>query len=170
MSARDERRSARGGWRLPIAAALMLAAIGVVALGFVPWMQGSTTALAAVRFEARLAEEQPVPGLIVAQIGNSGRLIYLHPEIVVSNDDISESSIVDEGGGRVSIALRFEPEGAERLRQATQAHIGKPMALLIDGRVVMAPTLRGAISDSAMITGVYTKAEAQRVVEGIGSR
>ena len=111
-----------------------------------------------------------MPGLIVAQIGDSGRLIYLHPEIVVSNDDISESSLVDEGGGRVSIALRFEPAGAERLRQATQAHIGKPMAILIDGRVVMAPTLRGAISDSAMITGVYTKAEAQRVVEGIGRR
>lgn len=168
--ARDVRLSAGGGWRLPIAAALVLAAIGVGAFGVLPWMQGSTTALAAVRFEARLAEEQPVQGLIVAQIGNSGRLIYLHPEIVVNNDDISESSIVDEGGGRVSIALRFEPAGAERMRQATRAHLGRPLALLIDGRVVMAPTLRGEISDSAMITGVYTKAEAQRVVEGIGSR
>ena len=165
---RSAPRSARG-WRLSIAAAVALTAIGVVALGFLPWMQGST-ALAAVRFEVRLAEEQPVPGLIVAQIGNSGRLIYLHPEIVVSNDDIAESSIVDDGVGQVAIAVKFEPAGAERMRQATQTHIGKPMAVLIDGRVVMAPTLRGAISDSAMITGVYTRAEAQRVVEGIGSR
>jgi preprotein translocase subunit SecD len=107
---------------------------------------------------------------VVAQIGNSGRLIYLHPEIVVNNDDIAESSLVDEGGGRVAIAVRFEPAGAERMRQATKGHIGRPLAILIDGRVVMAPTLRGPVSDSAMITGVYTKAEAQRVVEGIGSR
>ena len=170
LPVRGAERSTRGGWRLPIAAALVLAVPGVVVLGLLLWMQGSTAVLAAVRFEVRLAEEQPVPGLVVAQIGNSGRLIYLHPEIVVSNDDIVESSVVDEGGGPVSIAVRFEPAGAERMRQATQGHVGRPLAILIDGRVVMAPTLRAPISDSAMITGVYTKAEAERVVEGIGRR
>jgi hypothetical protein len=169
LSIRGADRSVRGGWRLPIATAFALAAIGVVALGFLPWMQGATSVLAAVRFEVRLAEEQPVPGLVVAQIGNSGQLIYLHPEIVVSNDDIAESSVVDQGGA-VAIAIKFEPGGAERMRQATKGHIGRPMAVLIDGRVVMAPTLRGPISDSAMITGVYTRAEAERVVEGIGRR
>jgi preprotein translocase subunit SecD len=153
---------------VPIAAALALATIGVVALGFLPWMQG-TAVHAAVRFEVRLAEEQPVPGLIVAQIGNSDRLIYLHPEIIVNNDDIAESSVVDQGAA-VAIALKFEPAGAERMRQATQGHVGRPMAILIDGRVVMAPTLRGPVSDSAMITGVYTRAQAERVVEGIGRR
>jgi preprotein translocase subunit SecD len=143
--------------------------MGVVALGTLPWTQGTNTVIAAVRFEVRLAEEQPVPGLIVAQVGSAGRLIYLHPEIVVSNDDIAEASVVDQGGP-VAIAVRLEPAGAERMRQATQDHVDRPMAILIDGRVVMAPTLRAAISDSAMITGVYTKAEAERVVEGIGRR
>jgi hypothetical protein len=169
LSVRGTDRSVRGGWRLPITAALALATIGVVALGFLPWMQGTTAVHAAVRFEVRLAEEQPVPGLIVAQIGNSDRLIYLHPEIVVSNDDIAEAFVVDQGAG-VAIAVKIEPAGAERMRQATQAHIGRPMAILIDGHVVMAPTLRAPISDSAMITGVYTRAQAERVVEGIGRR
>lgn len=105
----------------------------------------------------------------LAQIGNSSRLIYLHPEIVVSNDDIAEASVVDQGAA-VAIAVRFEPGGAERMRQATQGHIGRPMAILIDGRVVMAPTLRAPVSDSAMITGLYTRAEVERVVEGIGRR
>ena len=42
------------------------------------------------------------------------------------------------------------------------------MAILIDGQVVMAPVLRTPISASAVVTGNFTKAEAERIVNGIG--
>ena len=53
---------------------------------------------------------------------------------------------------------------------ATASHIGKPVAILIDGDVVMAPVLTGLISTSAVIDGNYTRAEAERIVDGIGMR
>ena len=56
------------------------------------------------------------------------------------------------------------------MRQATASRVGKPMALLIDGEVVLAPVVRSVVSDSAMITGDYTQAEAERIVNGIGIR
>ena len=43
------------------------------------------------------------------------------------------------------------------MRQATAAHIGRPMAILIDGEVVTTPTVRGAVSDSAWINGDYMR-------------
>ena len=155
--------------RLTLAAAVALAVIGVAALGYQVWVNGATPVLAAVRFEVRLAEKQPTPGLVVAQIADSRELIYLHPEIVVSNDDIAESWVYEDGPG-FGVAVRFLPSGAERMKQATTAHIGRPVAILVDGAVVMAPVIRAPISDSAVINGVYTRAAAERVADGIGRR
>ena len=59
---------------------------------------------------------------------------------------------------------------AERLRQATSAHIGRPVAILLEGRVAMAPTVRSPIAESAVITGAFTEAEARRIAEGISRR
>ena len=43
-------------------------------------------------------------------------------------------------------------------------------AILIDGEVVMAPVIRSAISNSALITGTFTRADAERIADGIGTR
>jgi hypothetical protein len=150
-------------------AATLAASMVIVALGYYVWAYGSTPILAAIRFEVRLAEDQPTPGLVVAQIADTTRLIYLHPEIVVSNDDIARSWVFQDGPG-FSVAVEFLPSGAERMRQATTAHVGRPVAILIDGRVVATPTVRAPIGDSAVINGVYTQAQAERIVNGIDRR
>ena len=53
---------------------------------------------------------------------------------------------------------------------ATQGHLDRPVAILLDGDVVMAPVVKSPISGSAMITGNYTRAEAERIVTGIVGR
>ncbi len=68
------------------------------------------------------------------------------------------------------VSVQLLPDGAQRMRQATAAHVGRPMAILIDGEVVTAPTVRSAVSDSAWINSDYTQAEAQRIADGIGVR
>ena len=123
--------------------------------------------LAAVRLEIRLAEERPAPGLVVAATPGSQRLIYLHQEVVLGNDDIGQSWVVDDGSGKYGVGLEFLPDGAGRLRQATARHIGRPIAVLVDGRVVLAPVVRSAIDQSAIITGDFTRAEAERIAEGV---
>jgi preprotein translocase subunit SecD len=60
--------------------------------------------------------------------------------------------------------------GARKMRDATASHVGRPIAILIDGNVVMAPTLRDPISADALITGDYSRAEAERIVNGISIR
>src|SRR5262245_24120609 len=80
------------GWharRWFVAALAIFVVVG--ALVYQVWNHGSTPVLAAVRFEVRLAEDQPIPGLVVARVANLDRVIYLHPEIVVNNDDVAGS-------------------------------------------------------------------------------
>jgi len=150
--------------RFLLSAAALIAAVLVIGLLV---DSNRATVQAAVRFEVRLAETQPVPGLIVARVVDSGRTIYLHPEMVVTNDDIAQSWVVQDGPDRFGIAVELLEAGAQRMRQASAAHLGRPVAILIDGEVVAAPVVRAVISNSAMISGDFTRAEAERIAEGI---
>jgi len=145
-------------------------AAGLIVVGLLVGSGDRGTLQAAVRFEVRLAEDQPVPGLIVARIANSGRVIYLHPEAVVTNDDIAQSWVLPDGPDHFSVSVEFLQPGAHRMRQATAAHLGRPVAILIDGKVVIAPVVRSAISTSAVITGDYSRADAERIADGLGMR
>jgi hypothetical protein len=153
--------------RIVFGAAGSLAAVTLV--GLLVGFGNRGTLRAAVRFEVRLAETRPAPGLIVARVAESERLIYLHPELIVTNDDIAESWVTQDGPSRFSISVEFQEAGAQRMRQATSAHVGRPVAILIDGTVAIAPVLRSAIGNSATITGDYSQAEAERIAEGIGT-
>ncbi len=145
--------------------------VGIVAVGSQIWPQEGSTLQAQIRFEVRLAEDQRAPGLREARIADSDRVVYLHEETIVTNDDIAQSSVIQgDRPSRFSVAVQFNAAGAQRMREATASHIGRPMALLIDGDVVLAPVVRSVVSDSAMITGDYTQAAAERIVNGIGIR
>lgn len=159
--------------RTPVALLAIVAAVvmAVVAMGSRTGPRGSATVYAAVRFEVRLAEERPADGLREARVSGSDRVVYLHEETVVTNADIEGSSIVPGSDpSRFNIGVRFNATGADKMRQATAGHIGKPVAILLDGAVAMAPVLRSPIADAAMISGDYSRAEAERIVNGIGVR
>jgi hypothetical protein len=158
-------------FRTPVAllATVALIVVGIVTVGFHIWSPGGATLQAAIRFEVRLAEDHPTAGLAEARINGSDRVVYLHQEIVVTNDDIAQSSVVQgDGPSGFGVRVQFNAAGSEKMRQATASHLGRPMAVLIDGNLVMAPVVMAPVSKSAVITGKFTKAEAERIVNGIG--
>jgi preprotein translocase subunit SecD len=143
----------------------------VIAAGFY-WLRSAVdVAAAAVRFEVRLAEESPAPGLREVVIPGTGRSIFLHEEAVVTNSDIIRAWVV-QGDSRstFSVSVEFNAEGTAKMLRATKGHIGRPVAILIDDEVVTVPVVRSPVSTSAIIGGKYTSAEAERIVAGIVGR
>jgi preprotein translocase subunit SecD len=150
---------------------LALILVLISALGSHIWLPLVGDVQGAVRFEVRLAEDKPAPGLRESKVQDSGRTVYLHSEVIVDNGDIATARIIpDSNPSQYAIDLKFIESGADKMRKASGNHIGKPMAILLDGQVVMAPTLRSPIGDSAVVTGHFTRAEAERIVNGIGMR
>jgi hypothetical protein len=126
---------------------------------------------AAVRFEVRLAEDKPAPGLRVAKLPGSEKLVYLHSDVIVTNSDIAAARVIEgDAPAQFAVDVEFNAAGAEKMRAATANHIGKPVAILLDGQVVVAPTLRSPIGASAVITGNFTRAQAEKIVNGIELR
>jgi hypothetical protein len=155
--------------RIVVFAIVTFILIVVSSFGSRVWSPFVSDLQGAVHFEVRLAEEKPGPGLREAKLSGPGGSIYLHSEVVVDNSDIATARVVQaNGSSNYDVSITFKQSGAEKMRAATTNHIGKPMAILLDGRVVMAPVLRSPIDAAAMISGSFTKAEAQRIVKGIG--
>ena len=154
--------------RRTLVAASSLSAAAIVVVGLQMWARGGAAVLAAVRFELRLAESEPAPGLREAQIAGSERVVYLHSEVVVTNGDIVETGLIPgKNPSRFDVRVELNQAAAERMRKATSAHIGRPAAILIDGQVITAPIVRAPISTSAVISGDYTRPEAESIARGI---
>lgn len=154
--------------RLAVFATAVLMVIATSFLGGLVWSLFISDLQAAIRFEVRLAEDKPAPGLHEAKVSGSARSVYLHDEIIVTNSDIAGARVVRVGGAsQYGISIDFNAAGAEKMRAATGNHIGKPVAILLDGRVIMDPVLRTPIKASAEITGNFTRTQAERIVRGI---
>ena len=158
--------------RRPMATVAVVALMLIgIAVGSLYWSRAATDVVAAVRFEVRLAEENPAADLREAIISGTSRKIYLHGEPVVTNSDIARAEMIQgDGASPFSVSVVFNSEGATKMLRATQSHIGRPLAILIDGEVVMAPTVRSPITTSANINGNFTRREVERIVAGILGR
>jgi len=154
--------------RIAVFAAVASVAVAAPFLSSRGWSLFVGDLRAAVRFEVRLAEEKSGPGLREVKVLGSDRSIYLHDEVVVSNSDIAAARLVQRSPAQYSVGIEFNTSGAEKMRAATGGHIGRPVAILLDGQVVMAPVVRASLGAAAEITGNFTKSQAERIVDGIG--
>lgn len=156
---------------LPRRRFVMVAVVALTLIGIAAGSRYWSPVVAAVRFEVRLAEETPSSGLREVVISGADRRIYLRQETVVTNSDIAQAQVIQgDAASTFSVTITFNADGAAKMFRASQSHIGRPLAILIDGEVVMAPVVRSPITTAATISGNFTRAEAERIVAGIIGR
>lgn len=119
----------------------------------------------------RLVLDQPGPGTLTMQ-GPDGTPLILSSNAVVTQADITKAEVLEIPQWREDqpthyvINLYFKPDAARRLGQFTREHVGHSLAIIVGGKVLMAPNIQTAIESPAMIDGRYdTRAAAMRVAE-----
>jgi TonB family protein len=157
----------RLAWTISLLAVLIGGA-AVAAARALPLDLGSL-ALAAqsgARLEIRLAETSPAAGLKGTSVPGSERQVYLHATTLATDADVTSARVIDMGG-HFGIDVRFSSQAAARIRTTTAAHLGKPVAIVLNGTVISAPTLKSPIGDNAFITGNFTAASAQELAASL---
>jgi preprotein translocase subunit SecD len=97
----------------------------------------------------------------------SGDTLYIDPKVIISNADVDYASVTEQNKKPV-IQLQMNEQGTQKLADFTQSHIGTQIAVILDGEIMMTPTIRAALTDGkAIITGNFSKKEAEKIVRGI---
>ena len=122
---------------------------------------------AAVTLEFRPASQSPGPGLMEMAVPGSENLVYVSEQVVLANSDV-KSARVTSGQFGPQIDIMFTEAGAERFTRATENNISKPLAVLVDGKLLIAPIVQQKVTGGrAVITGRFTEQEAKRIADGI---
>ena len=86
--------------------------------------------------------------------------------VLVSGENLTRATVGQDQNRQTAIDFRFDGAGARRFGEATGANIGKRFAIILDGKVISAPTIISAItSGSGQITGSYTVETASTFVK-----
>jgi preprotein translocase subunit SecD len=98
--------------------------------------------------------------------GFKDKSLYLvTKDSVLDGDDISYAGPGFASGTKDPIAsFRFNGRGTRRFAHVTEENIGKPFAIVLDGKVISAPVIREPITGgSGQISGNFTLEEANSV-------
>ena len=121
------------------------------------------------KVEFRRAEREPAEGLTAAAVLMPPRRVYLHEAADATDEDIAEARAVLDRRSHPAVLIRFTEDGAKKMTQLSKHHKDRPLAIIVDGRVIVAPELRTTLSDQAMITGNFTQSEIDAMVAFINA-
>jgi preprotein translocase subunit SecD len=84
-------------------------------------------------------------------------------KVLVTGDHLKDAQAkLSSSGGKATVDLEFDSTGAKQFAEATAANVGKPLAIVLDGKTISAPTVNEAITGGkAQIEGNFTAKEAQ---------
>ena len=91
-------------------------------------------------------------------------LIAVKRRAMVTGDQLIDAKISQDQNGAPAVDFRFDSGGARKFAKVTQENIGKPFAIILDNKVISAPTIQSAIlGGSGIITGNVTTASANQL-------
>ena len=122
------------------------------------------------RAELRLGQDDPADGLVKVTVKGTDDVIYLHKDAVLTSKEIETAVVTKDSRGKPAIAIAFSVDGAKRIADVTKNNIDKRLAIVVDGIVISAPTIRSAIRSRAEISGNFTEKEAADIAKALGGK
>ncbi len=78
----------------------------------------------------------------------------------ITGRDLKTANPSTDEFGKPAVSFNLTSDGANRFEKVTGANIGKPLAIVLDGKVQSAPNIKGQIRDSGQISGSFTLEQA----------
>ena len=91
-----------------------------------------------------------------------GGTIQVQKRIMVDGGDLVDAQqSFDQQTGEPDVTFRFNLRGGQKFGQVTSENVGRPFAIVLDGKVISAPVIRSPITGgTGQITGNFTLDEA----------
>ena len=119
--------------------------------------------------EFRKAWYEKEEGRIASDFKQNGKQLYLEPKAQITEADVKSIKLEadDQVPNLNQITIVLTDEGAKKMRTLTKEHLQHPLAILMEGKVVVAPIIREQIAGHIRIDGLDSKKEAESLVAEI---
>ncbi len=128
---------------------------------------GTTAKLTFQPVVGRTSDASAKPGprqVIYPAVDEPGVFYILDKTPVVNGEDLVDAQPSFDQNGGPAVSFRFDPSGARKFGEYTANNIGSPFAIVLDGEVISAPTIRDAITGgSGIISGSFTVEQSTKL-------
>jgi preprotein translocase subunit SecD len=117
-------------------------------------------------FEVRAAASAGVPGW-QRLLSPGGDPIWVSPTITLTAADVERAETRQSPQTGPAVAVLLTDTGAKKMEALSAGQLNKPIALMLDGKVIWAPIVRGPMGKEALLTGGingFSPAELQRLL------
>ena len=121
------------------------------------------------KVEFRRAEKTSAEGLTEATVAGTKEKVYLHKTAELTGADVSSARVGGDAKDPV-IEITFTEAGAKKAAKLSEDHADKPIAIVVDGKVLAAPVVRAKLGTTIRITGHFTEEDAAKIVKAINGK
>lgn len=157
--------------------------VEVVLIPSLGLLQGAETPEKETKLEFRLVVDQPVPEtealplkeksgslenpktLITRKAADFGREDLKSVKTVISKNVTVDPSGKESSTESNDIAVTLIKAAGIRMEEWSKDHLGKRVAIVLDGQILLAPTIQSPLGAQFHITGNYSASEAKAIVE-----
>jgi preprotein translocase subunit SecD len=97
------------------------------------------------------AAEGPVTGW--QRMDVEGGAVWVNPTPALTSVDIQGAEPATDRNHGNFVKVIFTDAGTRKMRELTTAQMNKPIAIVLDGKLISAPKVRSVISNDGIITG-----------------
>jgi preprotein translocase subunit SecD len=83
----------------------------------------------------------------------AGKTIWVAPAVRLTSSDIERAEARSTNGGEPGVAIVLTEDGARKMAELSSQQANQLIALLLDGKVIWAPLVRGTIGKEGFLSG-----------------
>ena len=119
---------------------------------------------------SEVAQGRAPAGSQVLPLADGTGFMAVKRRVMVSGEQLTSAKQTFDQDGRPDIAIGFNAAGARRFGRVTQENVGKPFAIILDNKILSAPTIQSPIlGGQASISGSYTVETANQLAVSLAS-
>ena len=127
-------------------------------------VQGNVPSDSEILCESRDQKDQKAVAAMNPPQCEGGTPILVYKQVMVEGADLTNAKSGFDQNGRPDIDFTFNATGARKFGQVTQENVGRPFAIVFDGKVISAPVIQTPIlGGSGQITGNFTVESANNL-------
>ncbi|MET0373023.1 MAG: protein translocase subunit SecD [Rhizorhabdus sp.] len=120
--------------------------------------------------QAVIEGRAPVGSEVLPYSENPGGFIAVKRRAMLSGDELIDAKMTFNQNNEPVVSITFNSEGGRKFARVTQDNVGKPFAMILDGKVLSAPNINEPIlGGQAQISGRFTSDSANQLAIALRS-